>query len=258
MAVAVCTLLVGVAAIPAAQARTETFRFAYAGYGDFENQSQVDDNAGCRRNEDWVGHYSFRQDWNVSVEVMPHRIAIHRTAQYVGNQALAGHPTSVEVTGTQTAQPGQDCEAPGLTNDTGRYQCGDAHPALFFDKVLHIAALNGKRELYTAPAFLDYNPTLTGSNSIPSLRASGCSSISFSPGRYAVGPDIEVRIPISASTLYHLKLKHYFKVDTRLGHYTVLPDQTGKSCFQVTRGPNDFCHVTKDDYTGEVLVKRLT
>jgi hypothetical protein len=67
----------------------------------------------------------------VSVEVMPHRIAIHKTAQYLGDRALAGHPTSVEVTGTQTAQPGQDCEAPGLTNDTGRYQCGDAHPKLF-------------------------------------------------------------------------------------------------------------------------------
>jgi hypothetical protein len=195
----------------------------------------------------------------VIVETRPHGISVHKNAQYDGERALPSHPSSIEVTGTQSAQPQQACQAPGRADDTGRYQCGDAHPKLLLDKVLHIAVLaSTKRLLFTAPGFFDYLPSLTGSMSIPSLRAGGCSSIAFSPGRYLVGPDIGVRIPIKASTILHLERGHFFFVHTKLGHYTVQPDQTGRSCFRVTRGPNDFCHVTKDEYVGEVAVKRIS
>jgi hypothetical protein len=67
-----------------------------------------------------------------------------------------------------------------------------------------------------------------------------------------------VCIPINAATLLHLKKGHYFYVHTRLEHYTVRPDQTGKSCFLVTKGPNDFCTVEQDSYTGEIAVKRIS
>jgi hypothetical protein len=249
----------GVGALPAARAATETSRIDYAAYGKFENRSQVDDNAGCRRNEDWVGQYSFRQDWKFTVDVRPHGISVHKNADYVGAPGLPAHPTSIEVTGTQTAQPQQQCEWSGGSDDTGRYQCGDAHPKLLFDKVMRIGLVAASKQLlFTAPAFFDYNPALIGSNSIRSLRATGCSSIAFSPGRYLVGPDIAARIPIKASTIYHLRRGHYFFVHTRLGHYTVRPDQTGHSCFTVTRGANDFCRVTSDEYVGELAVKRVS
>jgi hypothetical protein len=83
-------------------------------------------------------------------------------------------------------------------------------------------------------------------------------SIADSPGLYTPGPDIVVRIPIKAATLLHLKKGHYFKVHTSLGHYTVQPDQTGKSCFLVTKGPHDSCTVEQDSYTGEIAVKRTS
>jgi hypothetical protein len=67
-----------------------------------------------------------------------------------------------------------------------------------------------------------------------------------------------VRIPIKAATLLHLKKGQYFYVHTSLGHYTVKPDQTGKSCFLVNRGPHDFCTVEHDSYTGEIAVKRIS
>jgi hypothetical protein len=258
-ALAVSVLLVGVLSVAAAQAKTELFKFDYAGYGSFEDKSQVDDNAGCRRNEDWIGQYAFRQDWKVTAVVTPHRIGVFKDAGYAGPRDLAGHPTTLDVTGTQTTQPGQECEWAGGSNDTGRYQCGDDHAKLLYDTVLHLSYLtSSKAILFRAPAFFGYNPTLRGADSIPSLKTTGCTVFADSPGLYLAGPDIEVKIPIKAATLYHLKLGHYFYVHTRLGHYTSVPDQTGHSCFLVTRGPSDFCHVTKDDYTGEIAVKRIT
>ena len=50
---------------------------------------------------------------------------------------------------------------------------------------------------------------------------------------------------------------HYVRVNTHLRQYTVVGDQTGKSCLLVTKGPHDSCTVQQDSYTGEVLVKRV-
>jgi hypothetical protein len=191
--------------------------------------------------------------------VSPHRIALYRNAEYVGAPGLASHPTSIEVTGTQAPQPRENCEWAGGSNDSGRYQSGDDHAQLMYDNVLHLTHLvTSKTVLFGAPAFIDYNPTLRGTNTVPSLKATGCAAIAYSPGQYLVGPDIEVRIPIKATTLYHLTLGHYFYVHTGLGHYTVRPDQTGHSCFLVTHGPQDFCKVITDKYAGEIAVKRIS
>jgi hypothetical protein len=35
------------------------------------------------------------------------------------------------------------------------------------------------------------------------------------------------------------------------------PDQIGRSCFLVTKGPHDSCTVERDSYTGEIAVKRI-
>ncbi len=251
-------LLIATWAVAAAQAKTEVFKVAYAGYGQFENVSQIDDDAGCRRKEDWVGHYSFRQDWKVRATVTPHRIAIYRQAQYAGAPGLPQYPTSLEVQGSQVRQPREDCEWAGGPNDTGTYQCGDDKSELLLDHDLHLADLRGSpRILFTAPAFVGYNPTLTGKVSVPSLRSIGCSAFSFSDGIYAVGPDIAVRIPVKPATLYHLKLGHYFRVNTRLGHYTFRPSQVGHSCLGLSLGRPDFCTVTSEKYQGELLLKRV-
>lgn len=90
------------------------------------------------------------------------------------------------------------------------------------------------------------------------MRQAGCEAFATSPGRYLVGPSIVVRIPIKASTFPHLKLGHCFFVHTKLGHYTVRPDQTGRSCFLATHGPSDFCHVISDSYEGGTAVKRAS
>ena len=185
----------------------------------------------------------------------PHGLAVHADAEYVGSRDLA-KPMSLDVTGSQITQPGQECEWAGGSNDTGTFQCGDDHPKLFYDKVLHIS-LSGKTFIFKAPGFIAYNPLLRGRDTIPSLKTTGCETIADSPGVYAPGPDIEVRIPITGSTLPHLKKGHYFFVHTSLGHYTVRPDQTGKSCLLVTKGPHDFCTVEQDRYTGEIAVKRV-
>jgi hypothetical protein len=240
-----------------AQAQNVTFRFDYAGYGSFENKSSVDDNAGCRRQDDWIGKYAFRQDWKVLAITRPHGISIHRDAVYAGSRDLAGHPTSLDVTGSQVTQPGEQCEWAGGSDDTGTFQCGDAHPKLFYDQMLDISAA-GKKVIFRMPAFITYNPLLRGSDSIPSLKTTGCESIADSPGQYSPGPDIAVRIPIRAATLLHLKKGHYFRVNTHLGHYTVKGDQTGKSCLLLTKGPHDSCTVELDSYTGEVVVKRTS
>lgn len=254
------TLILGaIWGVTAAQAKTEVFKFDYAGYGSFENKSQVNDSAGCRRNEDWIGQYSFRQDWKVRAVVSPHRIALFKNAEYVGAPGLASHPTSIEVTGTQAPQPQENCEWAGGPDDSGSYRCGDDHAQLMYDNVLHLShPVASKTILFRAPAFIDFNPALRGTNTVPSLKATGCAAIADSPGQYLVGPDIEVKIPIKAATLYHLKLGHYFFVHTGLGHYTVRPDQTGNSCFLVTHGPQDFCTVIEDKYVGEIAVKRIS
>jgi hypothetical protein len=249
-------LLLAVWGASLAQAQNVTFKFVYAGYGSFENKSSVDDDAGCRRQADWIGQYAFRQDWTVHAVTRPHGIAIHRDADYVGSRDLAGRPLSLDVTGTQVTQPNEACEWAGGSDDTGKFQCGDDHPKLFYDKVLDLSA-SGKSVIFRAPAFIVYNPLLRGSNSIPSLKTTGCMSIADSPGLYSPGPDIVVRIPVKAATLLHLKKGHFFKVHTGLGHYTVKPDQTGKSCFLVNKGPHDFCTVEQDSYTGEIAVKRI-
>jgi hypothetical protein len=259
LALSLTLMLAAIWGASAAQAKPEVFKFDYAGYGSFEDKSQVNDSAGCRRNEDWIGQYSFRQDWKVHAAVSPHRIAVERNAEYVGAPGLATHPTSIEVTGTQTSQPQENCAWAGGPNDNGRYQCGDDHPQLTYDKVLHLTHLvASKTILFGAPAFIGYNPALRGTNTVPSLKATGCAALAYSPGQYLVGPDIEVKIPIKAATLYHLKRGHFFFVHTGLGHYTVRPDQTGHSCFLVTHGPQDFCKVTADKYVGEIAVKRIS
>ncbi|HEX3689658.1 MAG TPA: hypothetical protein VHV28_08175 [Solirubrobacteraceae bacterium] len=240
-----------------AQAQSVTFKFDYAGYGSFESKSSVDDDAGCRRQADWIGQYAFRQDWKVHGIALPHRLQIHTTAEYAGTRDLAGHPTSLDVTGTQVTQPEQACEWAGGSDDTGKFQCGDDHPKLLYDKVLDISSGADKRIIFRAPAFIAYNPLLRGSNSIPSLKTTGCLAIADSAGQYSPGPDITVRIPIKAATLLHLKKGHYFRVHTGLGHYTVKPDQTGQSCLLVTKGPHDSCTVEQDSYTGEIAVKRI-
>jgi hypothetical protein len=174
-----------------AQAQNVTYKFDYAGYGSFENKSSVDDNAGCRRQADWVGKYAFRQDWKLLAITRPHGISIHRDAVYAGARGLAGYPMSLDVTGSQVTQPGQACEWAGGSNDTGTFQCGDDHPTLFYDKVLDISGA-GKKVIFRAPAFI------------------------------------------------------------------TSPDQTGKSCLLVTKGPNDVCTVEQDSYTGEIAVKRIS
>jgi hypothetical protein len=257
LAAATSLLLLCVWGISVAQAQNVTFKFDYAGVGSFENKSSVDDDAGCRRQADWIGKYAFRQDWKVLAVTRPHGISIHRTAQYAGEVGLTGHPMSLDVTGSQVAQPQLECEWAGGPNDTGTFQCGDDHPKLLYDKVLDISG-SGKSVIFKAPAFIAYNPLLRGNNSIPSLKTTGCLSIADSPGLYSPGPDIVVRIPIKAATLKHLKKGHYFRVHTSLGHYTVEPDQTGKSCFLVNKGPHDFCTVEQDSYTGEIAVKRIS
>jgi len=239
-----------------AQAQTVSFRLAYAGYGSFENTSSIDDNAGCRRQADWIGKYAFRQDWKLHAITRPHGISIEKNAEYVGSSTPAGHSSSLDVTGSQVTQPGQQCEWAGGSNDTGTFQCGDDHPKFFYDKVLQIS-LSGKTLIFKVPAFVVYNPLLRGKTSIPSLKTTGCLSIGDSPGQYSPGPDVAVRIPVKAATLLHLKKGHYFRVNTHLGHYTVVGDQTGKSCLLVTKGPHDSCTVKQDSYTGEVLVKRV-
>ena len=94
-----------------AQAQNVTFKFDYAGYGSFENKSSVDDNAGCRRQADWIGKYAFRQDRKVhAVTRRPHGIAIHREAESAGSREVAGHPLSLDVTGSQVTQPNEACE----------------------------------------------------------------------------------------------------------------------------------------------------
>jgi hypothetical protein len=250
-------LILGFWGVSLAQAENVTFKFDYAGYGSFENKSSVDDNAGCRRQADWIGKYAFRQDWKVLAITRPHGISIHRDAVYAGSRDVAGHPLSLDVTGSQVTQPNQACEWAGGSNDTGTFQCGDDHPKLFYDKVLDLSEA-GKKVIFRAPAFITYNPLLRGNDSIPSLKTTGCLSIADSPGLYTPGPDIAVRIPIKAATLLHLKKGHYFYLHTSLGHYTVKPDQTGSSCFLVTKGPHDFCTVEQDSYTGEIAVKRIS
>jgi hypothetical protein len=257
IALAVGVLALALWAVSAAQAQNVVFKFDYAGYGSFENKSSVDDDAGCRRQEDWIGKYAFRQDWKVLAITRPHGISIHRDAEYAGSQDLAGHPTSLDVTGAQVTQPNEGCQWAGGSDDTGRFQCGDDHPSLLYDKVLDISAA-GKRLIFRAPAFIAYNPLLRGSDTIPSLKTTGCLSIADSPGEYQPGPDIVVRIPIKAATLLHLKKGHYFLVRTSLGHYTAKPDQTGESCLLLTKGPHDSCTVEQDSYTGEVVVKRTS
>jgi hypothetical protein len=257
----VLTLLAGLAlacawSVSVARAQTVTFRVAYAGYGSYENKSSIDDNAGCRRQADWIGKYAFRQDWRLHATTRPHGISIEKNAEYVGSSAPAGHPTSLDVSGSQVTQPGQACEWAGGSDDTGTFRCGDDHPKLFYDKVLDIR-LTGKTLIFKAPAFVVYNPALRGTTSIPSLKTTGCVSIGDSPGQYSPGPDVAVRIPVKAATLLHLKKGHYFRVHTHLGHYTIKGDQTGKSCLLVTKGPHDSCTVEQDSYTGEVLVKRV-
>ena len=257
LAVLAAALLVAVWGVSVAQARNATFRFAYAGYGSFENKSSIDDDAGCRRQADWTGKYAFRQDWRVQAIMRPRGISIYKDAEYVGSSQPAGHPMSLDVTGSQVTQPGEQCEWAGGSNDTGTFQCGDDHPNLFYDKVLDISLSGGKMLIFKAPAFVTYNPLLRGKTSIPSLKVTGCLSIGDSPGQYTPGPDIAVRIPIKAATLFHLKTGHYFRVHTGLGHYTVKGDQTGKSCLLVTKGPHDSCTVEQDSYTGEIVVKRV-
>jgi hypothetical protein len=257
LALSLTSLLAGLGVAAAAQANTETFRFVYAAAGTYASQSQVDDNAGCRRKEDWVAKYAVRQRWTVKVSVTAHRLVISRTPTYVGGDLLPGRPTSLDVTGSQVAQPGEACEWAGGSNDAGRYQCSDAHPKFLYDSHLRLSQV-GKTIVFRAPAFVTYNPTLRGTDSIPSLKTTGCLSFDYSPGLPLPGPDIVVRIPVKAATLYHLKLGHYFFVRPSLGHYGVAPDQTGHSCFQVTRGPSDFCRVTSDVYQGQVGIKRLS
>ena len=256
LTLAASVLLLAVWGVSLAQAQDITFKFDYAGYGSFENKSSVDDNAGCRRQADWIGKYAFRQDWKVHAITRPHGLTIHRDAEYAGSRGLAGYPMSLDVTGSQVTQPSEACEWAGGSNDTGTFQCGDDHPKLLYDKVLDIS-LTGKTFIFRAPAFIAFNPLLRGTNSIPSLKTTGCLSIADSPGMYSAGPDIVVRIPIKGSTLLHLKKGHYFRVHTGLGHYTVKPDQTGKNCFLVTKGPHDFCTVEQDSYVGEIAVKRI-
>jgi hypothetical protein len=256
LSLAVTLLLLAVWGVSLAQAQAVVYRFDYAGYGSFESKSSVDDSAGCRRQADWIGKYAFRQDWKVHAVTGPHRLAVHTDAEYAGSRDLAGHPLSLDVTGSQVAQPGEECQWAGGPNDTGTFQCGDDHPKLFYDKVLHISG-SGKKIIFKAPAFVAYNPLLRGSDSIPSLKTTGCLAIADSAGQYSPGPDVEVRIPVKAATLLHLKKGHHFVVHTELGHYTVRGDQTGKSCLLVTKGPHDFCTVDEDSYTGEIAVKRV-
>jgi hypothetical protein len=257
LAAVVMTLAGLLAGAASAQANTETFRFIYAAAGTYSDQSQVDDNAGCRRKEDWVAKYAFQQRWTVKVTVTPRRIAISRSPIYVGANLLAGRPTSLDVTGSQVAQPGEGCQWAGGPDDTGRYQCADEHPKLLYDTHLRLSQA-GKTIVFHAPAFVTYNPTLAGTDTIPSLKTTGCLSMDYSPGLPFPGPGIAVRIPVKAATLYHLKLGHYFFVRPSLGHYTVAGDQTGRSCFAATHGPTDFCHVTADDYQGQVAIKRMS
>jgi hypothetical protein len=254
--VLVLVLLVCLWSVSLAQARNVAFKFAYTGYGSFQNKSSIDDNAGCRRQAEWIGKYAFRQDWTVRAITRPHGISIHRDAEYAGSRDLP-RPMSLDVTGSQVTQPGQACEWAGGSSDTGTFRCGDDHPKLFYDKVLDISVA-GTTFIFKAPAFLTYNPLLRGSDSIPSLKITGCESIADSPGQYSPGPDISARIPIKAATLLHLKKGHYFLVRTSLGHYTAKPDQTGESCLLLTKGPHDSCTVEQDSYTGEVVVKRTS
>jgi hypothetical protein len=57
---------------------------------------------------------------------------------------------------------------------------------------------------------------------------------------------------------HHLKAATTSSSTRKPGHYTVRPDQTGRNCFQVTRGQHDFCHVMKDEHVGEIAVKRIS
>ncbi len=250
--------LIAAGAVAARADTIETFRFGYAATGTWANTSQVDDNAGCRRKIDWVGSYGFLDTWTLKVIRHARGISIYRQATFNGGKPLSGHPSSLDLKGSQATQPGQECQWAGGTNDTGSFQCGDTHPQLLYDSQLHISLSGGKTLIFRAPAFITYNPMLRGTVAIPSLKTTGCLAIGYSPGMYAVGPDIEVRIPIKAATLFHLQRGHYFNVFPKLGHYTVRGDQTGHSCFLLTKGPSDFCRVTQDSYRGQVIVKRIT
>lgn len=244
-----------------AAANQRVFDVVYRGSGEFGYDAKFSDEVGCSRTITDHGAFAFDQTWHVRATIKAGAMTFTDISHLSGPASGVPGENHVHLVGdVRSSDPanGVICRNAGTFNCTG----ANLTPRTPEGPDFFVAGTAAK--LIFLPVGVDrLTGTLSGSDSVPTPDKGSCSYLSvdlptpfsgFTPDSDSWG-----KIPVKEATLASLRVRHYFRVQISVGHYTVAnPRKYDHGCLGVEdHNPQDYCTVSKDDFSGTFSVRRV-